>query len=150
MDRPRTYDSVGCLIRFRVFPEEVMGKYCIVEAVVPPGAGAPPNHHAGEFESFYVLEGTVDFVVDGVPRSVVAGEHVVVPDGAVHAFAATGDRAARLLIINAPGDMHARFFAEAGRAVPDDTALPSDAPDVGRILAVGSAVGMSFPAPAPA
>ena len=152
-ERARTYDSIGCLMRFRVFPDEVMGKYCVVEAVVPLGRGAPPNMHAGESESFYVLEGTVDFMVAGEPRTLSAGDHVVVPDGAMHAFAATGDQPARLLIVNAPGEMHVRFFTELGRVVPDDTAGPAPMdgpPDVARILAVGEAVGMTFPAPAPA
>ena len=72
-----------------------------------------------------------------------------VPEGGLHAFAATGPAPARILVLNAPGHMHVRFFTELGRPVPDDTAAPAPLdgpPDIARILAVGDAVGMSFPA----
>jgi mannose-6-phosphate isomerase-like protein (cupin superfamily) len=148
--RPRTYETLGILMRFRVFPDEVMGKYCVVDAVVPAGLGAPPNRHAGESESFVILEGAVEFMLDGVTRRLGAGEDVVVPDGALHAFAAIGPEPARILITNAPGDMHVRFFTELGRVVADDTPSPAPLegpPDIARVLAVGREVGMSFPAP---
>ena len=35
------------------------------KCLVPVGAGAPPNHHAGETESFYVIEGQLGFFIDG-------------------------------------------------------------------------------------
>lgn len=149
-ERARTWETLGILIRFRVFPDEVMGKYCVVDALVPRGLGAPPNRHAGESESFMVLAGAVDFMLDGVTRRVVAGEDVIVPDGALHAFAAVGPEPARMLIVNAPGNMHVRFFTELGTPVPDDTSAPAPLdgpPDIPRVLAVGRAVGMSFPAP---
>ena len=149
--RARTYETLGNLMRFRVFPDEVMGKYCVVDAVVPQGLGAPPNRHAGESESFVIVSGAVDFMLDGETRRLGAGESVVVPDGALHAFAAVGPEPARLLIVNAPGEMHVRFFTELGRAVPDETEAPAPLdgpPDIARVLAVGRAVGMSFPGPA--
>lgn len=148
--RARTYETLGILMRFRVFPDEVMGKYCVVDALVPAGHGAPPNRHAGESESFVVLEGAIDFMLDGATRRLEAGDDVVVPDGAEHAFAAVGPEPARLLITNAPGDMHVRFFTELGRVVPDDTKAPAPLdgpPDIARVLAVGAALGMTFPAP---
>ncbi len=148
--RARTYETLGILMRFRVFPDEVMGKYLVVDALVPAGLGAPPNRHAGESESFVILEGAVDFMLDGATRRLTAGEDVVVPDGALHAFAAVGPEPARILIMNAPGDMHVRFFTELGRVVPEDTRAPAPLdgpPDVARILAVGREVGMVFPAP---
>jgi quercetin dioxygenase-like cupin family protein len=149
-DRPRTYETLGILMRFRVFPDEVMGKYCVVEMVVPAGCGAPPNRHPGESESFYVLEGQLDFIVEGEARRLGAGDHVVIPEGGLHAFAATGPAPARILVLNAPGHMHVRFFTELGRPVPDGTALPAPLdgpPDIARVLAVGEAVGMTFPMP---
>ncbi|TPE49451.1 cupin domain-containing protein [Amaricoccus solimangrovi] len=153
VDRARTYETLGILMRFRVFPDEVMGKYCVVDALVPAGLGAPPNRHAGESESFVVIAGAVDFMLDGETRRLAAGDEVVVPDGALHAFAAVGPEPARILIVNAPGEMHVRFFTELGRAVPDETRAPAPLdgpPDIARVLAVGTEVGMSFPGPAPA
>ena len=151
--RPRTYETLGILLRFHAFPDEVANKYCLVEAVVPPGLGAPPNHHAGETECFYVLAGTAEFVIDGQSRSAGPGTHVAIPDGAVHAFTATGAEPARMLILNAPGHMHAQFFTELGRPVPDETVAPAPMdgpPDIPRVVAAATAAGMTILTEAPA
>ena len=34
-DRPRTYDVLNHLMKFHAFPEETMGKYCLIEALAP-------------------------------------------------------------------------------------------------------------------
>ena len=149
-DKHRTYETLGILMKFHAFPSDVMGKYCLVEAVVPPGLGAPPNHHAGETEAFFVLEGAVDFVVEGQVTHATAGSYVAIPDGAVHAFQAAGDSPARVLILNAPGTMHEAFFTELGRAVPDDTSAPAPMdgpPDLAAVLGVAAAAGMTIMPP---
>ena len=63
--RPRRYETLGILMTFHAFPGEVSDKYCLVECVVPPGLGAPPNSHAGETETFYILDGEVEFMIAG-------------------------------------------------------------------------------------
>ena len=149
-ERPRTYALLGLIIRFHAFPAETGDKYCVCEAIVPPGAGAPPNHHAGETESFLVLEGTVEFMIDGATRTLNAGDFQIVPDGALHAFTATGDRPARLLITNAPGRMHDAFFTGIGVPVPDGTteAPPPDGPpDIPALVAFAGSLGMTIPVP---
>lgn len=141
----RTYDAMGILFRFHAFPAETMDKFCLVEAVVPPGLGAPPNHHAGETEAFYVLEGEIAFTLADGTRHVQAGGYVSVPDGAVHSFQAIGPEPARILIINAPGHMHEAFFTRTGSPVTDNTKAPKSLdgpPDVARILSVAADVGM--------
>jgi mannose-6-phosphate isomerase-like protein (cupin superfamily) len=65
-------------------------KFALMEAVVPPGLGAPLNSHAGESEAFKILEGEFDFFVDGQKVPARAGDTVVIPDGAAHAFTCTG------------------------------------------------------------
>ena len=151
--RPRTWETLGILMRFHAFPDDVQGKYCLVEAVVPPGLGAPPNRHAGETESFYVLDGEIEFHVGGRSVRAGAGEHVAIPDGETHAFAAVGERPARVLILNAPGRMHERFFTELGEPVEDGREAPAPAdgpPDLGRVLAVAASTGMTvLPPPGP-
>lgn len=153
MARHRRYETLGILMTFHAFPDEVMDKYCLVDAVVPPGLGAPPNSHAGETESFVVIDGEVEFMIDGNVTQVGAGQSVVIPDGAVHAFSAKGDRPARVLILNAPGQMHAQFFTELGTPVMDDrtTPAPMDGPpDVAAVVAVAERVGMTIMAPSDA
>jgi hypothetical protein len=68
----------------------------------------------------------------------------------VHAFRALGDRPARMLILNAPGRMHADFFTGIGTPLPDGaTDLPApSAPDIPEVIARAGAVGMTILAPA--
>ena len=147
----RTYDVLGLLLRFRAFPHETEGKFCLVDCVVPPGLGAPPNRHAGETECFVVIDGTFDFLMGDATRRAGAGDVVVVPDGAVHAFTATGTGPGRLLIVNAPGHMPEAFFTGVGRPLPEETTeppAPSGPPDIARVLAVAQATGMTILPPA--
>ena len=147
MSLSRHYDVFGLLLSFRVLPEEVEGKFALMEAVVPPGLGAPPNCHAGETETFRVLEGEFMFMIDGRPVPAKAGDTLVVPDGAPHAFRCMGDVPGRLLILNAPGRMHVDFFRGVGRPMADDSALPAapaGPPDMAKILQVAQATGMTL------
>lgn len=143
--KPRTYEGMGILFKFHAFPGDVSNKFCLVEAVVPVGHGAPPNHHAGETEAFFILDGEAEFTLDGVARTFGAGSYVAIPDGAVHSFRATGTAPARMLILNAPGHMHEKFFTETSVPVDDATTMPSPLdgpPDVAHILSVAAASGM--------
>ena len=149
-DRPRTYALLGMIVKFHAFPAERDGKHSLVECIVPPGLGAPPNHHDGETESFYVLDGAVEFTVAGETEVLGPGGYAMVPDGALHAFTARGDRPARMLILNAPGIMHDRFFTGIGVPVPDGTteAPPADGPpDIPRLVAFAAELGMTIPVP---
>lgn len=148
--RPRRFETLGILMTFHAYPDEVADRYCLVEGVVPPGLGAPPNHHAGETESFVVLEGEVEFMVAGETIRARPGDSVRIPDGAVHAFTATGSAPARLMIVNAPGRMHAGFFTELGTPVEDDRtqpAVPDGPPDVAHVVSVARKWGMTILAP---
>ena len=48
-----------------------------------PGASFPSHKHPGE-EIIYVLAGTIEYVVDGKPVIVKAGDVLFVPDGVFH------------------------------------------------------------------
>ena len=61
-----------------------------------PGAVFPPHKHAGE-ELIYVLEGTFEYVVDGKPVTVRAGEALFIPAGTVHSARNVGTGTAREL-----------------------------------------------------
>ena len=148
--RPRIYHLLGNLLTFHAFPSETGDRYTMVEIKTAPGAGAPPNHHAGEDESFFVLDGQFAFFIDGQTINAVAGDFVKIPDGAVHAFTCTGDQPGRLIGVNAPGLMHDIFFTQAGEAMPDGTTdipAPDGPPDIPAIMEVANRAGMTILAP---
>ena len=145
--RPRNYHLLGNLLTFHAFPAETGDRYTVVEIKTAPGAGAPPNHHAGEDESFFVLDGKFEFFVDGKTIGAKSGDFVKVPEGAVHAFKCTGTQPGRLLCVNSPGLMHDAFFTQAGEAMPNGTTdipKPDGPPDIPMIMAVAESVGMTI------
>ncbi len=149
-ERPRIFHLFGNLVKFLAYPDDTGGRCTIIEITTVPGAGAPPNHHAGEDESFYVLDGRFDFMLNGETISAAPGDFVKIPDGAVHAFTCTGDRPGKLLQVNAPGTAHEMFFTEIGEAMPDGTTdIPpsSGPPDMAHIMAVSAKAGMTVVVP---
>lgn len=148
-DRPRNFNALNTLTKFHAFPDETGGKFCLIEAVVPVGAGAPPHSHAGETEAFLVLEGRVKFMMGAIgPKEIIAeaGDYVAIPDGAIHSFTAIGDNPARLLIINAPGHAHAAFFTAVGEVVPETVTepLPPVAPDFAAVAKEADRAGITL------
>ena len=145
-ERSRTFDVLGNVIRFLAYPEETEGKYCVMECIVPKGAGAPPNMHAGEMEAFYVLDGEIAFLVDGKDILARKGTFIAVPDGALHAFSGISEQS-RLLILNAPGVMHENFFTSIGTALPEDATQPlppTGPPDISALIKKASTLGMTI------
>src|SRR4028119_116734 len=101
-----TYHLLGNLLRFLVRSHETGGAYSLTEGLVAPGAGAPPNRHPADGETFYVIDGKFEFMVDGRTIEATAGDCVRVPDGAIHAFRNAGTVPGKLLIVNSPGRDH--------------------------------------------
>jgi quercetin dioxygenase-like cupin family protein len=70
-----------------------------LEPGTEPGA---PHYHANHTDSFYVLEGELEFQIDGRTVRAIAGTLVVAPRGAVHAFPVAIGSRARFLNIHTP------------------------------------------------
>jgi quercetin dioxygenase-like cupin family protein len=87
---------------------ERAGDFTLVEVVLSPGGAVPDHVHAGEDETIYVLEGTLDVRVGGAPRSLGVGEHVLASSGTSHGFTNAGCEATRLLLIASPAIGRAR------------------------------------------
>ncbi len=66
---------------------ETGGVCSLIEYVAPPHFRGPPPHvHEDAQESFFVMEGTVAFVMDGHTVTAPSGTLVSVPPGIVHTF----------------------------------------------------------------
>src|SRR4028118_1386629 len=55
----------GELVVCKTKSEQTGGAYSLFEVVTQPGSGPPPHVQHREDESFYVLEGEYEFLVDG-------------------------------------------------------------------------------------
>lgn len=77
--------------------------------------GTRPHHHTKSTEIFYVLGGTMDFLVDGTRSPVGEGGLVVVAPGTVHAFGAAAGGPAEFLAVLTPGIVRFEYFRQLGR-----------------------------------
>jgi quercetin dioxygenase-like cupin family protein len=118
-------------IQFLVESDESNGSVSVFRCDLPVGAHIPIAHsHDGFEETVYGLEGVVTFTVDGRPVKIGPGDCVVIPRGAVHGFAVTGDEDASILCASTPGLFGADYFREmaaildaAGDGPPDRQAM---------------------------
>lgn len=89
-----------------------------------PGAdGARPHHHARSTELFYVLDGTLEFFLDGALSTVGAGGLVVVPPGLPHAFGAAAGVPADIVSVLTPGVERFEYFRTLGRIQDGSTSF---------------------------
>lgn len=78
----------------------------IIDATVPTGAGFRfPHWHEDLEESFYVLEGEVEYLLGEQWVMASPGGTVFIPAGCIHAFRNDSDRTARMLVIGSSPDM---------------------------------------------
>jgi quercetin dioxygenase-like cupin family protein len=71
---------------------QTAGSYCVIEQWMRKGTGAVVSHvHNFCDEWFYVLEGTIDFTVDGKLVPAKPGDSLWLARGAVHSFVVTSD-----------------------------------------------------------
>ena len=140
---------LGELLTYKVPSYGTSGTYALFEVTTPPGAGPPPHIQHREDESFYVLEGDYEFLIEGRTTRVGLGSLLHVPKGTLHAHKNMGEEVGSMLVIQTPGGLYERFFEEVG--TPSDGGrgpLAEDArPNSEAIAAVGAEYGIEIPLP---
>jgi quercetin dioxygenase-like cupin family protein len=102
--------------------------------------------HTREDETFYILEGELEFVVGERNISATAGSVVYGPRGVRHSFRNVGSTPSRMAVIITPAGL-GKFFEEVGEPVTDPSSPPEGSPDIGRLVAVARMYGIEIPAP---
>lgn len=141
------YWGPGDHYTFLVTGEESGGAYFAMEALVPPGGGPPPHVHTREDETFYVLEGEIEFLLGEELTTAGPGHFVSVPRGTVHRFRNAGTETARLVLTFTPSGIE-KWFEETLEAAPN-VVRPEDVPDnvdevAGRYAATAWRYGIEF------
>lgn len=87
----------------KISPVEVSGNYDMVIGETPPGVpGPPPHYHCNLQELFMVLEGEMEFVVDGEKKLLKKGDTVDLPANAIHTFRNSGSSPCTWLNVHSP------------------------------------------------
>ncbi|KAA6439000.1 cupin domain-containing protein [Dyadobacter flavalbus] len=115
---------VGNTYRILASGKDTDGAFATIEMLVPPGGGPGPHAHAGFEESFYVVDGEVEFTTEAGRYTAVKGSFVNIPKGGmVHCFKNKTQNAARLLCTVVPAGLE-QFFEEVGQPVDNGRFLP--------------------------
>jgi quercetin dioxygenase-like cupin family protein len=141
--RGLSYHLADNTVTFKATGAETGDAYALFELCTPPDARMPLHRQRFEDEAFFVIEGSYDFVIDGQTRTLRAGDYAFVPRGVAHAYANSGNGAARLLMLTSPGGIHERFLAEAGELIADADLAPLP-PNLERLATIGAKYGVEI------
>lgn len=83
--------------------EGAFAQYGISVDVLEPGAGNSYHREWHEDESFLVLDGEFDLVIEGELHRIHAGQFVHCPAGTAHLFVGAGDRPASIVMLGRRG-----------------------------------------------
>lgn len=129
----------GGPLTFKARGNQTDAALTVFENVIAPGDGPPFHTHAGEDESWCVLDGELRFRLgDDVARA-PAGSFVFVRRGTPHCFQNIGAQPARIIVIFTPSGME-RFFDRFAT-------LPADPVDPDAFRRIGAEVGMDVVGP---
>lgn len=118
----RLVTARGSAMVFKALHETTDGVFSFMERELPVSNRRPqPHRHEGP-EGFYVLDGSIEFVVGGESRVGGPGFWALAPKGVAHTFGNTGDSPARLLVIHAPAAD--AYFADLEALWKDSTPTP--------------------------
>lgn len=124
--------------------KETNGEFAMIDMLVPPGGGPGPHTHAAFHETFYVVEGEVEFKTVAGRTIARKGDVLTVPKGgAVHGFKNISSSMAHLLCTVVPAGLDA-FFEEIGTPVQADEFLPHphlDEDAVKKLMAIAKKYG---------
>ena len=92
---------LGMPLRFLCDAEDTTGAWSLMEEEIPFGLGPPPHRHDWD-EAYYVVEGALDFEINGKAVHVETGGFTYLPRNTVHSFKGASPSAARVLIFAVP------------------------------------------------
>jgi len=124
---------------------ETGGAYSLTEHVVTAASNPPMHVQTDEEEAWYVLEGELEFEVDGVVSVARPGTFAFVARGAAHTFRVLTPQARMLVICSGkPADNLEQFFLTMGEPAAE-RALPTPAPpDVDRLASLCAQNGIEL------
>ena len=93
-------------------------RYALSHSTIAVGGGAAEHHHSREAEAFYVIAGSIRFLLEGRPVILNKGDFLHAEPGLKYSFEVLPPETCEVLILYAPGGLE-RFITEAGIAEPD-------------------------------
>jgi len=105
-DKP--FDFHGAKFTIKVLTSETNDSYTILDVVHPPKLGPALHLHPNGSETFYIIEGNYEFILD--EKSIIGkpGDTIFVPKETPHRFV-VGEKGGHALVISPP-ELEFYFF----------------------------------------
>ena len=144
----KAFSAVGDVYRVLASGRQTGGVYALSEIRVSPNDGPPPHIHSREDESFFVLEGEVEFQVGDEKITARPGTFIQGPRGIAHSFKNNTQLPARMLGFVTPAGFE-NFFNEFAQPVAsfDSPAIPVTKDEVDKLLAAAPRYGLQILSP---
>ena len=126
----KTLNVLGMPLRFLCDATDTGGAWSLMEEEIGFGQGPAAHHHDWD-EAYYVLEGALDFEIDGKTIRLQKQEFANLPRNTVHGFKGASQSPTRVLIFAAPAHSSA-FFEDVNREIQK---MPGDLkkmPEIGQ------------------
>ena len=116
--------AAGDVYTVKAAGAQTNGGFRFIEATVPAGGGPLPHAHPEQEETFYILDGELEFL-DGDHLFIAkAGDFIHIPRGVRHRFTNKGNHAARMIFMFTPPGLE-QIIADYAEAVRPGEAPPS-------------------------
>ena len=113
----RVLEVLGDRAVIKTAGSDTDGRFALVEITSPKGGGPPPHRHPWR-EGYWVLEGELEFVVEGRKRTLTAGSWLLVQNGVAHTLKVLSETA-RYLLLAEPAGVEL-FFINLEKGTADD------------------------------
>ncbi len=124
---------------------ETAGAYSLTEHLVTAASNPPMHVQTDEDEAFYVLEGEVEFEVDGEVVVAAPRTFAFVARGAAHCFRVLTETARMLVICSGkPTDNLEEFFTTMGQPATERALPTPSAPDEERLVELSARAGIEL------
>ena len=128
----------------KIMPQQVSGDYDMVVGETAPNVpGPPPHFHSNMNEVFMVIQGEMEFVVNGEVKKLKDGESIDLPSNTVHTFKNSGDSPCRWVNIHSPKGFLS-FFEEMGVSGSEEDGMRKSVDEkiINRVIAEAASYDM--------
>ena len=135
----------NALVTTKAAMSETAGAYSLTEHLVTAASNPPMHVQVDEDEAFYILEGEIEFEVDGHVAVATPGTFAFVARGAAHTFSVLTPTARMLVICSGkPADNLEDFFLGMGEPATERALPTPGAPDVDRLVELCDRTGIAL------
>lgn len=120
----------------KISGKDTNGLFTVVENYNDPGIGIPMHVHENEDEIFHIIEGEMEFELQGKTSVLKQGDMIFLPRMIPHAFRVVGTQKAKAVVTVIPSGIEQMFEALSE--------LPAGPPDFEKVASICGNYGIRF------